>query len=159
MLPAHLTSRGRVLPPARRARPGCRGSRSSRSPRVSASGRSGARRRTPENPLANAQFSRFTDWEGTEAGAEISPDGKFVAFLADHAGQFDIWLSQVGTGDFSQPHAGHPAAGRPRVDRSAELWVFWRRRGDLVQSGRATPGAKDAHAADRRHATGVPGRG
>ena len=53
-----------------------------------------------ENPLANAQFTRFTDWEGTETGAEISPDGKFVAFLADRAGQFDIWLSQVGTGDF-----------------------------------------------------------
>jgi serine/threonine protein kinase len=53
-----------------------------------------------ENPLANAQFTRLTDWDGTEGGAEISPDGKFVAFLADHAGQFDIWLSQVGTGQF-----------------------------------------------------------
>jgi len=55
---------------------------------------------TLENPLANARFTRFTDWEGTEGGAEISPDGKFVAFLADRAGQFDIWLSQVGTGQF-----------------------------------------------------------
>jgi serine/threonine protein kinase/Tol biopolymer transport system component len=53
-----------------------------------------------ENPLANARFTRFADWEGTEGGAEISPDGKFVAFLADKAGEFDIWLSQVGTGDF-----------------------------------------------------------
>src|SRR6185295_6555174 len=34
---------------------------------------------TLENPLANARFTRFTDWEGTEEGAEISPDGKFVA--------------------------------------------------------------------------------
>ena len=56
---------------------------------------------TPENPLANAQFTRFTDWEGTEEGAEISPDGKFVAFLADREGEFDLWLSQVGTGRFS----------------------------------------------------------
>ena len=55
----------------------------------------------PENPLANARFTRFTDWEGTEEGAEISPDGKFVAFLADHDGEFDIWVSQVGTGRFS----------------------------------------------------------
>ncbi len=55
---------------------------------------------TPENPLADAQFTRFTNWEGTEGGAEISPDGKFVAFLADKDGQFDIWLSQVGTGIF-----------------------------------------------------------
>ena len=56
---------------------------------------------TQENPLANAQFTRFTDWEGTEEGAEISPDGKFVAFLADREGRFDLWLSQVGTGRFS----------------------------------------------------------
>jgi len=53
-----------------------------------------------ENPLANARFSRFTDWEGTEGGAEISPDGKFVAFLADRAGQFNLWVSQVGSGTF-----------------------------------------------------------
>ena len=53
-----------------------------------------------ENPLANAQFTLFTNWEGTEEGAEISPDGKFVAFLADRDGEFDIWLSQVGTGAF-----------------------------------------------------------
>jgi hypothetical protein len=26
-----------------------------------------------ENPLANARFSRFTDWPGTEGGAAISP--------------------------------------------------------------------------------------
>ena len=56
---------------------------------------------TPESPLADAQFTRFTDWEGTEEGAEISPDGKFVAFLADREGRFDLWLSQVGTGRFS----------------------------------------------------------
>jgi Tol biopolymer transport system component len=54
----------------------------------------------PQNLLADAQFSRITDWAGTEGGAEISPDGRFVAFLADKDGQFDIWLSQVGTGAF-----------------------------------------------------------
>jgi len=53
-----------------------------------------------ENPLADAQYTRVTDWEGIEAGAEISPDGKFVAFLADRDGEFDIWLSQLGTGNF-----------------------------------------------------------
>jgi serine/threonine protein kinase/Tol biopolymer transport system component len=55
---------------------------------------------TQQNPLADAQFTRFTSFEGTEGGAEISPDGKFVAFLADKDGEFDIWLSQVGTGVF-----------------------------------------------------------
>ena len=55
---------------------------------------------TEENPLANATFSRVTNWEGTEEHAEISPDGRFVAFVADKAGQLDVWVSQVGTGKF-----------------------------------------------------------
>ena len=52
------------------------------------------------NPLASAAFSRVTDWAGTEEQAEISPDGRFVAFLADRAGQLDLWISQLGTGSF-----------------------------------------------------------
>jgi Tol biopolymer transport system component len=51
-----------------------------------------------DNPLPNAQFSPFTNWEGAEEGAEISPDGKLVAFLSDRDGEFDLWVSQVGTG-------------------------------------------------------------
>jgi Tol biopolymer transport system component len=70
-------------------------------------------RRTAPRPvdpaLANAQFTRLTDWEGTEGGAEISPDGRFVAFLADKDGQFDIWLTQVGTGYFRNLTADIPA--------------------------------------------------
>jgi serine/threonine protein kinase/Tol biopolymer transport system component len=52
------------------------------------------------NPLENATFTRFTNFPGTEALPDISPDGKFVVFLSDRAGEFDIWLSQVGTGTF-----------------------------------------------------------
>jgi Tol biopolymer transport system component len=52
------------------------------------------------NPLENATFTRFTEFPGTETLADISPDGRFVAFLSDRAGEFDIWLSQVGTGIF-----------------------------------------------------------
>jgi Tol biopolymer transport system component len=63
----------------------------------------------PADPLADARFTRLTDWEGTEGGAEISPDGKFVAFLADRDGQFDIWLSQVGTGVFRNLTSAIPA--------------------------------------------------
>ena len=113
------------------------------------------RRRRLMIPLANATFTRFTNWEGTEEGAEISPDGKFVAFLADRDGEFDLWLSQVGTGRLSQSHAGLPAAGRQRVHR-AETRLFGRRLGDLVQSrGRQ---AADDHAPDGRHAAAVPAR-
>jgi Tol biopolymer transport system component len=69
-----------------------------------------ARRPAPaeENPLANATFSRVTDWEGTEEQAEISPDGRFVAFVADRAGQLDVWLTQLGTGKFDNLTADIP---------------------------------------------------
>src|SRR5262249_25863057 len=53
-----------------------------------------------ENPLANAQFTRFTDFPGSEWDAAISPDGKFVAFLSDRDGPIDIFLSRVGAGSF-----------------------------------------------------------
>ena len=53
------------------------------------------------NPLANAQFTRITDFPGTETHASISPDGRFVAFLSDRDGPMHIWLTQVGSGRFT----------------------------------------------------------
>jgi Tol biopolymer transport system component len=53
------------------------------------------------NPLADALPSLLTDWEGAEEGAEISPDGKLVAFLSDRLGEWDIWLTQIGSGHFT----------------------------------------------------------
>ncbi len=50
------------------------------------------------NPLANATFTRLTDFEGVERDAALSPDGRFVAFLSNRGGPLDIWVSQVGTG-------------------------------------------------------------
>jgi serine/threonine protein kinase/Tol biopolymer transport system component len=53
-----------------------------------------------KNPLVGARFTRFTNWEGSETDAAISPDGKFVAFLADRDGPYDAWVAQVGSGEF-----------------------------------------------------------
>ena len=53
------------------------------------------------NPLANAQFTRITDFPGTETHASISPDGRFVAFLSDRDGPMHVWLTQVGSGQFT----------------------------------------------------------
>ena len=50
------------------------------------------------NPIANATFTRLTDFEGVERDAAISPDGRFVAFLSNRSGPLDIWVSQVGSG-------------------------------------------------------------
>jgi Tol biopolymer transport system component len=63
---------------------------------------------TDDNPFAGATFSRVTNWEGTEEQAEISPDGRFVTFVADREGQLDVWLSQLGTGKFDNLTADVP---------------------------------------------------
>ena len=52
------------------------------------------------DPLANAQFSRLTDWSGTEQAAAISRDGRRVAFIADHDGQNDVWVTETGSGRY-----------------------------------------------------------
>jgi Tol biopolymer transport system component len=52
----------------------------------------------PANPLAEARFTRFTDFDGAETDASISRDGRFVAFRSDRDGVVDTWVSQVGTG-------------------------------------------------------------
>jgi Tol biopolymer transport system component len=69
-----------------------------------------------DNPLANATFSRFTNWPGSEGAAEISPDGRFVAFLADKDGEVDLWLSQVGTGNFVNLTKDSPPLAAFRTD-------------------------------------------
>ena len=56
----------------------------------------GAAQAPVDNPLANATSTQVTNWEGSELDAAISPDGKFVAFLADQNGPFHAFLGQVG---------------------------------------------------------------
>src|SRR5262252_5658605 len=66
-----------------------------------------------DNPLANAQFTRLTDFPGTEEDAAVSPDGRFVVFLADRDGPPDLFLTQIGTGRFiNLTHGNGPLIGR-----------------------------------------------
>ena len=51
-----------------------------------------------QNPLADATFKYLTSFPGTESDAAISPDGRFVAFLADRDGKFEVFLTQIETG-------------------------------------------------------------
>ena len=68
-----------------------------------------------ESPLAKAKFSQFTNWEGTEGGAEISPDGQFVAFKADRGGRVDLWVKQVGIGTFHNLTQDMPPLSLPGI--------------------------------------------
>lgn len=52
------------------------------------------------NPLAEAKFQQLTDFPGTEQAATLSRDGRFAAFLSDRDGRLDVWVTQVGTGQF-----------------------------------------------------------
>src|SRR6202047_2973719 len=86
----------------------------------------------PPNPLEKAHFTRVTDFESVEAS--ISPDGRFVAFVSDHDGPFDVWLSQVGTGrliNLTQGKAG-PLPGPLRsVGFSGDGSEIWLGGGDV----------------------------
>ncbi|MEP6783981.1 MAG: DNA-binding protein [Acidobacteriota bacterium] len=89
------------------------------------------RESTWENPLEGAQFSRLTDFEGTETDASISADGKFVVFLSDRDGRFDAWVTQLGTGDFKNLTGGLvPDLGNPVIRNlgltgdSSKVWLL-----------------------------------
>ena len=129
---------------ARRARRGCR--------RVGGPARRRPRRRT-RWPTPRSRASRIG--RAREEGAEISPDGKFVAFLADRDGEFDLWLSQVGTGRFSQSHA-RTSRRWPPADSSSGNSAF----PATVRRSGSIPGTESRRCScpDRRHATGVPSR-
>ncbi|HLJ48113.1 MAG TPA: protein kinase [Bryobacteraceae bacterium] len=58
------------------------------------------------NPLEGAQFTRLTDFDGSELDAALSPDGKFVAFVSDRDGPFDAFVGQVGLGIFTNVSKG-----------------------------------------------------
>src|SRR5262245_39670559 len=53
-----------------------------------------------DNPLAGAQFQRLTNFDAIEQAAGVSRDGRFVAFQSDRDGPLDVWVTQVGTGQF-----------------------------------------------------------
>jgi Tol biopolymer transport system component len=51
------------------------------------------------NPLEGATSTKLEDFLGAEHHASISRNGQFVAFLSDRQGTWDVWMSQVGTGE------------------------------------------------------------
>ena len=94
----------------------------------------------PANPLEKAHFTRLTDYESVDAA--ISPDGRFVAFISDHDGPYDVWLTQVGSGrliNLTQGKAGPLPAPLRNVGFSGDGSQIWIGGGDSGMRLRMLP--------------------
>jgi Tol biopolymer transport system component len=91
---------------------------------------------TWRNPLANATVTRLTDWPGIEQAAEISRDGRWASFLADHDGHMDAWLTQIGSGSYRNlTRGGHIELVNPSIrtlgfSADGSLVTVWSRSSD-----------------------------
>jgi Tol biopolymer transport system component len=85
------------------------------------------------DPLAGARFVDLTDFDGTEHAATVSRDGRFVAFLSDRDGQVDVWLTQIGSGQFHNLTRGrveelvNPSVRTLGFSPDGALVTFWAR--------------------------------
>ena len=85
------------------------------------------------NPIADAQFQTVTDFAGLEQAAAVSRDGHFVAFLSDQAGEMDVWVTQVGSGEFHNLTHGtvrelvNPSIRTLGFSPDGSLVTFWSR--------------------------------
>jgi Tol biopolymer transport system component len=88
------------------------------------------------NPIADARFQTVTDFDGLEQAATVSRDGHFVAFLSGRDGHMDVWVTQVGSGEFhnlthgSVPELVNPSIRTLGFSPDGSLVTFWVRRPD-----------------------------
>jgi Tol biopolymer transport system component len=93
------------------------------------------------NPIADAHFQTVTDFDGVEEAAAVSRDGQFVAFLSDRDGQADIWVTQIGSGQFhnltrgSAPELVNPSVRTLGFSPDGSFVTFWVRKQDGSSSG------------------------
>ena len=96
---------------------------------------------SPAGPLADARFQRLTDFDGIEQAAAVSRDGRFVAFLSDRDGQMDVWVTQVGMGQFYNLTRGgvrelvNPSLRTLGFSPDGTLVAFWTRQADGSKQG------------------------
>ena len=93
------------------------------------------------NPIADARFQTVTDFDGVEQAAAVSRDGHFVAFLSDRDGQMDVWVTQVGSGQFhnltrgSAPELVNPSIRTLGFSPDGSFVTFWVRKQDGSSGG------------------------
>ncbi len=91
------------------------------------------------SPIADARFQTVTDFDGVEQAAAVSRDGHFVAFQSDRDGQMDVWVTQVGSGQFHNLTRGSaPELESIRTlgfSPDGSLVTFWVRKEDGSSRG------------------------
>jgi Tol biopolymer transport system component len=93
----------------------------------------------PRDAFSEARITPLTDFAGRELAAAMSRDGKFVAFLSDRGGAMDVWVTQVGTGQFTNLTQGRaPELYNPEVRSVAftpdgSQVTFWTRTPDAPE--------------------------
>jgi Tol biopolymer transport system component len=86
------------------------------------------------NPIADARIQTLADFEGAQQAAAISRDGQFVAFLSDRDGPTDVWVTQVGSGQFhnlthgSAPELVNPSVRTMGFSPDGAFVTFWVRK-------------------------------
>jgi len=65
---------------------------------------------TAGRSLAITSMIRLTDFPGSEFDPVISPDGRYVVFVADRDGPFHVWGGPIGGGAFHNLSRDNPAA-------------------------------------------------
>jgi len=93
------------------------------------------------NPVADARFQTVTEFDGVEQAAAVSRDGHFVAFLSDRDGQMDVWVTQIGSGQFhnltrgSAPELVNPSVRTLGFSPDGSFVTFWARKQDGSSGG------------------------
>jgi Tol biopolymer transport system component len=93
------------------------------------------------SPIADARFQAITDFDGIAEAAAISRDGHLVAFLSDKDGPMDVWVTQVGSGEYHNLTHGsvqglvNPSIRALSFSPDASLVSFWVHRRDGTSAG------------------------
>ena len=86
------------------------------------------------SPIAHARFQTMTDFGGITEAAAVSRDGRLVAFLSDRDGPMDVWVTQVGSGEYHNLTGGrvaelvNPSIRSPSFSPDGALVSFWIRK-------------------------------
>jgi Tol biopolymer transport system component len=95
-----------------------------------------------KDPLAGARYTRLLpDFSGVEQTAILSPDGKWLAFVAHREEGIDAWLADLDVGTYRNITQGrfhelvNPAVRTLGFSADSALMTVWNRSGDGTHPG------------------------